>query len=277
MRSLFFLLLFLSSTAFAQVPKRIVTAGSAISEIVYALGHGSSIVATDQASKYPAALQQLPSLGYRNSITAEGILSQNADLILLEKDYVKSDVIDVLKNTGKKVLVLEQHHTIENTKKNIRTIAQALGTTAEPILSRMQADLEAVSQKVAQTKDRPRVLCVYARGQGNMHVVGPDSFFSIIELAGCQNAVPEIQGYKPLNAEALIAANPDFILLFEAGLASLGGVQGVLSLPGVAQTTAGKKQQIIALEGSLLTNWGPRLAQAVEELFRLTHPNTHGR
>jgi len=93
----------------------------------------------------------------------------------------------------------------------------------------------------------------------------------IIEMAGTQNAVPEISGYKPLNAEALINANPDYLLFMASGLESLGGINGVLKIPGVAQTTAGKKMQIIAIDGVKLTNWGPRLAEAALEIFEKTH------
>lgn len=273
--SVFFLLLSLQT--FAQ--KRIVTAGSLISEVVYALGHGDKIVATDRASKYPAALQKLPSIGYRSSISAEGILAQEPDLILLEAGYVKEEVITLLKATGIKTLTIKQEYSIESAENAILTIAEALGeaTQGKTMVAEMKTALQDLEKTVARTEARPKVLCVYARGAGNMNVVGPDSFFSILELAGCQNAVPEISGYKPLNTEALIEANPDYILFFESGLQSVGGKAGVLQISGVSETTAGKKGQIIALEGALIANWGPRLPEAARQLFELTHPNTEAK
>jgi len=87
-------------------------------------------------------------------------------------------------------------------------------------------------------------------------------------------AVTGIEGYKPLNTEALIASNPDYLLMFESGVKSLGGVEGVLKVPGVDQTTAGKKKQVIAMDGIKLSNFGPRLGEAVKELAEALYSNT---
>ncbi len=258
----------------ATAQQRIVTAGSSSSEIVCALGLCDKIVATDRTSLYPAKLQALPSIGYRTSISAEGIISQRPDLVIFEQEYGKDELIDQLKSTGIETLIVEQESNFESTQQRIRTISKALKKEkeGEALIQEISAELDELKQKVDATKERPKVLCVYARGHGNMQVAGRNTPFTLLEVAGTRNAVPDVDGYKPLNAESLIQANPDYILFFESGLQSIGGIEKALEITGVKQTTAGKKRQVIAMDGVMLTNWGPRVAQAAEQLFLLTHP-----
>jgi iron complex transport system substrate-binding protein len=75
-----------------------------------------------------------------------------------------------------------------------------------------------------------------------------------------------------LNTEALIAADPEYIVMASTGLESLGGIDGALKIPGIAQTTAGKKKQIIGVNSLKLTNLGPRFGETVKELVLMLHP-----
>ena len=274
---IFILFMLVVQAAIAQ--DRIVTAGSSSSEIVCALGYCDKIVSTDRTSVYPAKLQGLPSIGYRKSIGAEGIIAQRPDLLILEEEYVKESLIEQLQSTGIKTLIVKQERSWKSTEERIKAIATALGNenAGAQLIEKIKAELDEVEKLVASADYRPTVLPVYARGAGNLQVGGTDSPFSLLELAGVHNAVPEIQGFKPLNTESLIQANPDYILFFTTGLESLGGVEGALEITGVAQTTAGKKRQIIAMDGLKLTNWGPRVAEAARELFFLTHPEAQAR
>jgi iron complex transport system substrate-binding protein len=263
------------ATLFCQAiaQHRIVTAGSSTTEIVCALGLGDKIIATDRTSLYPQKMQLLPSIGYRDNIGAEGIISLQPDLIILEKEYVKEDVVSQLKSTGIKILVVEHAQNFESTKTRIRAIASVLSKTkeGEALITKTESALQNIQKKVNASTIRPTVLCVYARSAGAMQVAGKNTSFGILPLAGLQNVLSDIEGYKPLNTESLIQANPDYILFFTTGLESIGGIEGALKIAGVEQTTAGKKKQIIHMDGILLTNWGPRVAEAAEQLFLLTH------
>lgn len=274
MKKLKYIFILTLTACFTQAQaQKIVTGGSSSTEIVCALGLCDNIVATDLTSTYPPQMQSLPSIGYRTGINTEGIISMAPDVIILEKEYVKDVVIEQLSAAKLNLVQVENAYGFENTKEKIRTIAKALNREkeGEALIKNLQTDLESLSKKVTAHGKRPKVLCVYNRGMGNMMVAGSNTGFEIISLAGVENAVPEIEGFKPLNVESLISTNPDYILFFESGLESIGGIEGALKIPGVAQTTAGKKKQIIAIDGVKLTNWGPRLAEAATELFDLTH------
>ncbi|NVJ47027.1 MAG: ABC transporter substrate-binding protein [Cytophagia bacterium] len=274
MKKLKYIFILTLAVCFTQAQaQKIVTGGSSSTEIVCALGLCDNIVATDLTSTYPPQMQSLPSIGYRTGINTEGIISMAPDVIILEKEYVKDVVIEQLGAAQLNLVQVENHYGFEFTIEKIRTIAKALKREkeGEALIQNLQTDLESLSQRVAAHSERPKVLCVYNRGMGNMMVAGSNTGFDIISLAGVENAVPEIEGFKPLNVESLISTNPDYILFFESGLESIGGIEGALKIPGVAQTTAGRKKQIIAIDGVKLTNWGPRLAEAATELFDLTH------
>lgn len=93
----------------------------------------------------------------------------------------------------------------------------------------------------------------------------------MIELAGAENAVSGFSDFKPLTAEALVAANPDVILLFDSGLESLSGATGMMGVPGVAETQAGKNQAFISMDGQLLSGFGPRVGEAARLLNERLH------
>lgn len=260
------------SASFAQV--RIITAGSAITETVCALGDCDKIVASDKTSLYPESIQSLPSIGYRNSIGAEGIISLKPTLIIAEKDYVKDEVLSQLSASGIKLLIIDRVYSLDGTKKLITQIAETLNHQPEgkKLIAQIDADLAETKTLLKKTSAKPKVLAVYNRGASNISLAGKETFGEILAYVGAENAFGTVSGYKPLNTEALIAANPDFMVTTSYGLESIGGVDGFLKIPGVAQTTAGKKKQIVSLESIMLTNFGPRVGQAIKELTVLLHP-----
>jgi len=277
MRSAWFSLVFLISAAgcFAQ-EVRIVTAGSAMTETVCALGDCVKIVATDRTSLYPPQVTSLPSIGYRTGISAEGIIALNPSLFIVEKSYVDATVVKQIQSTGIKVVEVARAYDLAGTKELIRTIAKQLNKASqgEQVIAKIESRLAEANAIVKKAKYSPKVLCIYNRGASSFDVAGNNTFSNILPLVNAVPAVTGVEGYKPLNTEALIASNPDYLLMFESGVKSLGGVEGVLKVTGVDQTTAGKKKQVIVMDGIKLSNFGPRLGDAVKELAEALYSNT---
>jgi iron complex transport system substrate-binding protein len=258
----------------SNAQQRLITAGSAITEIVCELGDCDKIIATDRTSLYPSKVQQLPSIGYRNSINAEGILSLKPTLIIAEKDYVEDAVLQQLSASGVKLVIIEKRVNFDDIRKSIEKIATAIGRQAEgkALIAKNEAALADAKSMLQKSTSSPSVLCVYNRGTATISVAGNNTFAEILSYVGTKNAIASVDGYKPLNTEALIASNPDYLLMISTGIESLGGIDGVLKIPGVSQTTAGKKKQIIGIESLRLTNFGPRFGETVKELVVLLHP-----
>jgi iron complex transport system substrate-binding protein len=261
-------------TGTVNAQTRIITAGSAITEIVCALGDCEKIIASDRTSMFPEQIQKLPSIGYRSGINAEGIISLKPTIIFAEKNYVEEAVIGQIRSSGVQLVVVDERRNFEDTKRAIMQVATALGKVEEgkKLIGKNQTELEEARALLSKTKVSPRVLCVYNRGAGTVSVAGTNTFAGILVYTGATNTIQNVEGYKPLNTEALIAADPEYILMLSTGLESIGGLEGALKIPGVAQTTAGKKKQIIGIESLRLTNFGPRFGQTVKELVVLLHP-----
>jgi iron complex transport system substrate-binding protein len=272
--SFFILLFIIFITPCIYAQERIITAGSAVTEAVCALGDCDKIIASDRTSLYPVKIQQLPSIGYRSGINAEGILSLNPTLIIAEKDYVEEAVLSQLSSTGVKLVIVDRKNSVDDTKSFITQIATTLHREEESkkLIDGIELELAESKALLQKSNTNPKVLCIYNRGTATVSVAGTETFADILKYVGATNAINAVEGYKPLNTEALIAANPDYILMVSTGFESLGGMDGALKIPGVAQTTAGKNKQIITLDALMLTNFGPRVGQAVKELVMLLHP-----
>jgi iron complex transport system substrate-binding protein len=261
-------LLLTTGTARAQTPPRIVSLDGTVSEILCDLGLQARLVGVDVTSTYPERLQKLPKVGHNRTISAEGVLAQKPTLVLTtEKAGTKAGVLDQLRTAGVQVITFKQAYTVEGTRKLITDIAAAcrVPSKANALIRRMDSELASVQKATG----RPKVLFIYARGAGTMFVAGRGTpVETMIELAGGQNATPQFDDFKPLTTEALVAANPDVILLFDSGLESLGGASGLLNVPGIAQTSAGKNKRFVTMDGHLLTGFTPRLGKALAELAR---------
>jgi len=247
---------------------KIVSLNGTISEILAGIGQEANVIGTDITSNYPESMKRKPKVGHNRTITAEGIIALQPDIVTGLNSEVKPELQVQLKSAGIKLVLFNQEFTADGTRKLIKEVAAAFGAPAKatPIVNKLNADLAAAAQ-LAKTGAKPKVLFIYARGTGTMMVGGEGtSVEQIIELAGGQNAVKGFTDYKPLTPEALVAADPDAILLFSSGMESLGGVSGLQQVQGINQTKAGKNKKFVTMEGELLTGFGPRLGQAVATL-----------
>jgi iron complex transport system substrate-binding protein len=258
-------LLLTTLAAQAAPALRIVSLSGTVSEIVCVLGRQSQLVGVDITSTYPAALEKLPKVGHSRNISAEGVLALRPTLVIGTTESLKPEVAAQLKSAGVAVQLFKQDYSVAGTKQLMKDVATAFDATGQ-----VPAVVQKLDKELAQVKKpakAPKVLFIYARGTGTMMVAGTGTQAAkIIQLAGGQNAITDFTDFKPLTAEALVAANPDVLLLFDSGLASLGGMAGLQKIPGIAQTTAGKTGRVVEMDGQLLTGFGPRLGQATAEL-----------
>lgn len=248
---------------------KIVSLHGTASEILVALGFEENLVGVDVSSTYPASLQDIPKVGHSRQIAAEGVLALGPDVVVGLETEVKPELAEQIRSAGVKLLLFEHEYSPEGAKQLIRTMADSLGRSeqGETVIAALEADLATADSVIAQTESKPNVLFIYARGAGTMMVAGEGTQLEkIIALAGGENAVNGFTDFKPLTTESLVAANPDVILLFDSGLSSLGGIDGLLEVQGIKETNAGKNRKVVEMDGQFLTGFGPRLGQAMAEL-----------
>ena len=246
--------------------QRIVSANGTLSEILVGLGLEKQLVGVDVTSTYPASLDKIPKIGHNRSIAAEGILTLNPDVIIYtDQSMLSPSVVKQLNSSGKKVVEFKHEYTKEGAIKLIRDVGAYFNAKAQA--ERMVKSLQRDLTKITTAATPKKLLFIYARGTGTLMVSGTGtSVDKMFTLAGHKNAVAGFTEFKPLTAESLVTANPDVLVLFSSGLESLEGIDGLLKVPGVANTNAGKNKKVISMDGQLLTGFGPRLGKAALEL-----------
>jgi ABC-type hemin transport system substrate-binding protein len=129
LRSATILAVLLSALTAQAEPARIVTAGSAVTEIAAALGLAPRIVAVDTSGKEVDGMGDKPDVGYVRMLGAEGILSQKPDLFLVSGEAGPSPVLEQIRAAGVDVVVVPNGHSLDNIDDTIRAVATATGRT----------------------------------------------------------------------------------------------------------------------------------------------------
>lgn len=266
-------LIFSSHFAFAE--ERLVTIGGAVTEIVFALGKQSEIVATDITSYYPEATQSIPKIGYMRTLSAEGLLSTKPTLIIAEAGAGPRNVLDQIRKAGVTVIQLDENYSALQVAKNIRLIGRVLkASSAESLAKEYENAWQLTQKKLAKMEAKPRILFVLDNTGKNPQAAGDDTAANaIINLMQGRNVMAgKYKGYRPLTAESVIAAAPDFIITTKEGVEASGGLESFLEKSGLGLTPAGQSKRVIYQDTLKLLGFTPRLPKMIDELSSATHP-----
>ncbi|AIY40830.1 Periplasmic hemin-binding protein [Collimonas arenae] len=264
------------ATASTQ-PRRVVVAGGAITEIVYALDAGAFLIGADTTSTYPAAAMALPKMGYQRALSAEGVLSLHPDLLLASADAGPPTTLKQIAAAGVRVIRLGERHDVDTVREKITGVASALALPDRGKLllknfdDQWQAALASVD-KQRQAKP-PRVLFILSNSGTQAMVAGQETAAdAMIRYAGAVNATTDasgkgFKGYKPLTAESAVASGADILMISSENLAAIGGIERLLNSPGLSLTLAAKTRRVVAdMDTLLLLGFGPRLPLALTQL-----------
>ena len=250
---------------------RIVTLSGDLTEFVYELGAGSSIVATDITTVHPEEAVLLPKVGIGRFLSTEAVLAQDPTLVIGDTQTGPQSAIDHIRAAGVSVVILDTSTTFSSMYLKIGHLGEILNRPAEAqdLTDRMREEIEAASASDLPSDASPSIAYVYTRGPDVMLLFGNNMVTNpVIAASGARDAgaLAGVEGSITVTPEALIAAAPDVIVVPTEGLESLGGIDGLLEIPGIAQTPAGNNGNILAYpEGDFLT-LGPRIAVTVAAL-----------
>ena len=262
----------LAVPAWATPPKnRIISVGGSITEIIYLLEAQSQLVAVDTTSMFPLEAAQLAKIGYMRQLSAEGVLALRPTTVLLTSEAGPPAVIAQLRAAGVPLELMNADHSFAELINKVRTISRIVdrvsqGEKLEQQLVAEWTKTQAVVRFAQSAQQKAKVLFILSHS-GSAQVSGSGTAAdAVIQLAGGTNVMTGFQGYKPLTAEAVIAAAPNAILITQQGLDAIGGVDKLLTQPGLGLTPAGKSKRIVSVDALQLLGFGPRLPRTISDV-----------
>ncbi|MFF8912736.1 hemin ABC transporter substrate-binding protein [Streptomyces sp. NPDC015032] len=259
---------------------RIVPLTGSLSEIVFTLGLGKQVVARDITATFEQAAE-LPVVTRAHDVSAESVLSLKPTVVLADTTTGPAEAIGQIRDAGIPLVVVEPAKALADVGPRIDTVAAALGVpdSGAELNARTRSRIEAVQKSApapADGHEKPRVAFLYLRGSASVYLLGgrESGAGSLIEAAGAVDA-GKASGLKKdftaITSEALAKAAPDAILVMSKGLESVGGVDGLVKIPGVAETPAGMDRRIVSIDDGVLLNYGPRTDRVLGELIAQLH------
>ncbi|MFG2176197.1 hemin ABC transporter substrate-binding protein [Streptomyces niveus] len=260
---------------------RLVPLTGSLNEIVFTLGLGKRVVARDITATFEQAAK-LPVVTRAHDVSAESVLSLRPTLVIAETTTGPAEAIDQIRDAGIPLLVVEPAKSLADVGTCITTVAHALGVDAagRELSARTAERIAAVQKRIPAPGDgrKPRVAFLYLRGSASVYLLGgrDSGASSLLEAAGAVDAGKESgldKDFTAITSEALAKAAPDAILLMTKGLDSVGGPEGLVKIPGVAETPAGLDRRFVAVDDGVLLNYGPRTDQVLTSLVEQLYPD----
>lgn len=247
---------------------RVVSLAPANTEMAYAIGGGSEMVAGTSYDDYPAAALKLPKIGNFSSPSVEKIVSFKPNLVLAAGG-IQAGLRNQIEKLGIAVFVVNPQ-TLAQTMADLQKMGQLMGVSAQAdkVVASMQAAITAVTQKVAGLSKPTVFFEVYPQP---LMTAGKGTFINdIITLAGGVNiGAAAGSGYPNFSSEVLFKDNPDFYI---APIGSMSSPGQISTRPGYNQLKAVKEKHILIIPDDLILRPGPRLVQGLDAIARELHP-----
>ena len=253
---------------------RIIVLNQAIAEIVVSLGMRESIIGRD-ATTTIAALADVAKVSNGHDISAESVLSLRPTVVIGDTRTGPPEAIDQLRSAGVPVLIAPEVWTLSSLPSRVEMIANTLGVEAagQRLVALSEQAIADALDGVGQYASVPRVAFLYVRGTASVYLLGGSGSGAdeLIAAAGAVDvgALNGLSSFTPLTAEAIVQADPDVLLVMTRGLDSVGGIDGLLELPGVSSTRAASARAVIAVDDDLLLSFGPRTGALISRLAEL--------
>ena len=244
---------------------------------VWGLGFGDRLVGRDISTTFPGteALPVITANGH--SVNAEAVIAQRPTLVITDGSIGPLDVVQQLRDVGITVVFVDDSSSFGGAAEQARAGGGILGApdAGELLAERIRADVDRVRAEIAaiapaDPADRLRIVFLYIRGTSGVYYLfgsesGADDLIEGLDVAG------ELgwKGMQPLTDEAMVAANPDLVLVMTAGIESAGGVDALIAAkPAIAVTDAGKNRRFVDMADGQILSFGPRSADVLDALAR---------
>jgi iron complex transport system substrate-binding protein len=254
--------------------QRIVSLAASNTEILFAIGAGSQVIARDDLSDYPEEVVNLPGVGGYEGYDLEKIASLQPDLVLAA-EINSPELVQSIENLGITVFYLSNPADINGLYENLRIAGQLTGheNDADDLVRSLQQRVDAVQSALEIATTTPKVFYeIDATDPSKPWTAGPGTYHDqFIRMAHAQNVAANAASmYPQISQEELIVQNPDYILLAD----SIYGItpESVAERPGWEGIKAVQEGNLFPFDSDLLDRPGPRLVDGLETLAHILHP-----
>ena len=253
-----------------RAPARaIVSHSPGVTEILFAIGAGAQVIAADEFSNYPAEAKSLKRVKYSDP-NPETELALQPDLVILATNQKAQ--IEPFRRLGLPVLYDREPDDIDGVLASITLLGRAAGRGGEAatLVRSLRARIDVVVAKVADVQQGPKV---FFELSDTLFTVAPGTFVgSLLSTVKARNiAEGATTAFPELGAEAVIAANPDVILLADSQYGATA--EAVRARPGWSAIAAVQSGRLYPVDADITNRPGPRIVDALEALARLLYPD----
>ncbi|MGE4265421.1 MAG: ABC transporter substrate-binding protein [Desulfovibrio sp.] len=262
--------------ASGTAPRRVVCLAPSAAELLFALDAGGLVVGTAEHSDEPAEARSLPRVGSYARPDLERVLTLRPDLCIAVQDGTPPQTLARLGELGIPVALMATEN-LEELLGSMLVVGRTVGrqAKAEALVGELRERMEAVRRRAAQAQRRPRVL--FQVSGPHIMAAGPQSLLGqLVALAGGDNAAPAEPAYPQLSAEQVLAMAPDVVVAFDMLGQGQGQDQGMAGWPADPRIPAVRQRRLYTVDPALFARPGPRLAEALEALARIIHPEIFG-
>ena len=252
-----------STSQEATPPRRIVSMSPTATEMLFAVGAGSQVVAVDSNSNYPKEAPKTDLSAYQPNI--ESIAGYKPDLVVYSDD--PGELAAGLSKLGIPAMKEPAATRLDDTYAQIDQLGRATGHTAEA--AKLVATMRAEIAKIAAAKPT-RQLTYYHELDKNLYTATSKTFIGqLYSLLGMENiadaADKQKSGYPQLSAEYVVKANPDLIFLADTKCCDQSA-RTVAARDGWDQITAVKSDGVVGLDDDVASRWGPRVVDFLKTI-----------
>lgn len=254
-------------------PKRIVSLGPNITEILFAIGLDEEILGVTRFSDYPDGAKRKAVVGSYVNVNLEQILYLSPDLIISTSDGNPKGSIERLSSMDIPVFVIAPPQGIDDINSAILSIGRVTGRRNEA--ERLVDDMERRIGEVLTRLDGVTARSVfYQLGDNPLMTVGGGTFIdSLITLVGGRNIADGVTTlpYPRFSMEGVLAGSPEVIVI--SSMMKKKGSKAVLKKWDKWQEIpAVKSGQIHFINPDLIHRAGPRIVDGIDELAKMIHP-----
>ncbi|MBF6195857.1 ABC transporter substrate-binding protein [Nocardia sp. CDC186] len=252
-----------------------------LAQIVYALGLGPKLVGRSTSASFPA-VRDVPNVaGGNGSLNVESVLAMRPSVFLTDTTSAAPAVREQLRAAGVTVVYFDPERTMDGVVPQIEAVAAALGVPqqGQALAQRTRDEIAAASAAVPAADPPLTIAFLYLRSTAITMLAGPGSGADALIAALHARDAGAVAGVKEpftaITSEAMIGAAPDVLLVMSDGLKSVGGVEGLQKVPGIAQTPAGRDRRVVDMSDAVLLSFGPNTGRVIAALSAAVYGAGH--